>query len=144
MTNNLNKPSALFWVIAIAALLWNLMGAMAYLADAFMGVEAVSQLPEDQRTLYENRPAWVTASFAIAVWSGLLGSIALLLRKKWAISAFIISLIGVLAQNLYQFFLSNTFEVMGPTAMALPVMVIVISILLILYSKNALKKKLIG
>lgn len=102
MTNNLNKPSALFWVIAIAALLWNLMGAMAYLADAFMGgVEAISQLPIDQRTLYENRPAWVTASFAIAVWSGLLGSIALLLRKKWAISAFVISLIGGVWPKIY-------------------------------------------
>lgn len=144
MTSNLVKPNALFWVIAIAALLWNIMGAMAYLADAFMGAEAVSQLPEDQRTLYENRPVWVTAAFAIAVWAGLLGSIALVLRKKWAISAFIISLIGVLAQNLYQFFLSNTFEVMGTAAVALPIMVIIISVLLIVYSKKARKKKLIG
>ena len=30
------KPSKLFWVIAAAALLWNLMGVGAYMAEAML------------------------------------------------------------------------------------------------------------
>ena len=30
-----NKPKAAFWIIAVVALIWNLMGVMAYLSQAF-------------------------------------------------------------------------------------------------------------
>lgn len=144
MKADLKKPPTWFWVVSIAALLWNLMGVMAYLADAFMTAEALAQLSQEQQNLYEARPAWVTAAFAIAVWGGLLGSIALLLRKAWALTLFVISLIGVLAQNLYQFFLSNTFEVLGSAAMAFPILIISSSILLVVFSKWAKKNAFLG
>ncbi|MGS0528226.1 hypothetical protein ACU8V7_26485 [Zobellia nedashkovskayae] len=76
------KPPAWFWIITVLALLWNLMGVSAYLMDAFMSVEDLGKLPQDQRLLYESRPIWVTSAYAIAVWAGALGCIALLFRKK--------------------------------------------------------------
>jgi len=94
-------------------------------------------LPEAQQSLYETRPKWVTAAFDIAVWSGLICSLALLLKKKWAKAIFVLSLFGILLQQLYHFFLGNTFEVMGITAMFLPILIIVFGAALVLFASFA-------
>lgn len=141
MTTDLKtKPPVWFWIFGVLALLWNLIGVGAYLNDAFMSVEDLGEMTQDYRLLYESRPAWVTAAYAIAVWGGAVGCIALLLRKKWAQTLLLISLIGILAQNAYQFFMSNTFEVLGSAAMLLPIMVIVIGILLVWFARWSERK----
>jgi len=140
MTINLNKPPVWFWIVSVLALLWNLMGVSAYLSDAYMSVEDIGEMTQDYRALYESRPAWVTGAYAIAVWGGALASIGLLIRKKWARTLFLISLIGIIAQQVYQFFLSNTFEVLGSEAVFLPVAVVIIGTLLLLFAKWSEKK----
>ena len=140
MTTKLKKPPAWFWVVSVFALLWNLLGVVAYLNDVFMSAEGLAKLTQDQRLLYESRPAWVTGAYAIAVWGGAIGCIALLLRKKWARTALSISLLCILAQNVYQFFMSNTFAVLGSTAMFLPILVILIGISLVWFAKWSEKK----
>ncbi|UWX53618.1 hypothetical protein NYZ99_10495 [Maribacter litopenaei] len=134
------KPPVWFWIVSILALLWNLAGAMAYIGQAYMSDEVLAAMSDAERNLYETQPAWVTAAFAIAVWGGTLACILLLIRKKWAKTLFIISLIGVLAQMTYNFFLSNTFEVYGASAMAMPIMIVVVSIALIWFSNKAIAK----
>ncbi|MDO6517918.1 hypothetical protein [Zobellia uliginosa] len=129
------KPPVWFWIVSAVALLWNLIGVAAYLADALMSVDQLNQFTQEQRLLYESRPIWVTAAYAFAVWAGTLGCVALLFRKKWAYTAFLVSLIGVLAQNVYQFFLSDTLQVMGEGALILALMVIIISIALLFFAK---------
>lgn len=140
MTSNLKKPPIWFWIVSVVALIWNLVGVTAYLSDAFMSVEDLGKMTQEYRLLYESRPAWATGAYAIAVWGGTLGCIALLMRKKWAKIVLWISLIGILAQNVYQFFLSNTFEVVGSEAMFLPIMVIVIGVLLVWFAKSSERK----
>ncbi|MEZ6094945.1 MAG: hypothetical protein R3C03_12065 [Pirellulaceae bacterium] len=44
---------------------------------------------------------------------GVLGSIAMIAKRKIAIPLLAISLFGVLAQNTYMYFLSNVVEIMG-------------------------------
>lgn len=135
-----NKPKAGFWIIAVLALIWNLMGVLAYLAQAFMTDEAKALLPEAERALYNNVPAWATAAFAIAVFGGFLASLALLFRKKLAKPLFLISLVGIIVQMIYNFFISEAMDVYGPGGMVMPVMVIVIGLFLYFYSKNAITK----
>ncbi|PIB30967.1 hypothetical protein BFP77_02600 [Maribacter sp. 4U21] len=140
MTNSMNKPPMWFWIVNALALLWNLAGVMAYLGQAYMSIETLEQMSQAERLLYESRPAWVTGAFAVAVWGGALGCIALLLKKKWAKPVFIISLIGILAQMSHSFFMSNNFEVYGPGAMIMPIMVLIIGIALVLLANTAIKK----
>ena len=135
-----NKPKIGFWIIAVIAVIWNLMGVMAYLAEAFMNDEAKALLPEAERALYDNVPAWATAAFAIAVFGGFIASIALLIRKKIAMQLFLISLIGILVQMVYNFFISGAMDVYGPGEMVKPAMVIIIGVFLYMYSKNAITK----
>ena len=131
-----NKPPVWFWVVAVIALLWNLMGVTAYLGDAFTTVEQLEQMTQEQRELFEMRPAWVTAAFAIAVFAGAIGSIALLIRKKWATSLFVISLIAAFAQFIYNSFMTNTIEVMGTQAIVFPILVLGFGLYLIFFAKR--------
>ncbi len=138
--SNNSKLPVWFWVLSVLALLWNLMGVIAYLAEAYMSDEAFKALPEAQQALYNARPSWVTGAFAIAVFAGTIGAIGLLMRKKWALSVFVISLFGVFGQMTYQFFLSETFEVMGNQFMIMPIAVILIAIALVFFSRSSIQK----
>ena len=142
MTDNLSvKPPLWFWIVSAVALIWNIMGVMAYLSSAFMTDEMKTELPPEQVALLDNTPAWVTAAFAIAVWAGLLGCIALLIRKKWARPVLVISLIGIIAQMSYSFFMSNASEVYGQVqGVIMPIFVIVIGAVLVLVAKKATNK----
>ncbi|MBT3587854.1 MAG: hypothetical protein HN507_04320 [Flavobacteriaceae bacterium] len=133
-----NKPKTAFWIIAISALIWNLMGVMAYLGQAYMTDETKALLPEAEKALYDNVPIWVTAAFAIAVFGGVLASIALLMRKQIAKTLFLVSLIGILVQMIYNFFISGAMDVYGHGEIIMSTMVIVIGVYLYLYSKNQL------
>ena len=139
MTNSV-KPPVWFWVVSVLALIWNIIGVMSYLAQAYTSVEDLEKMTQAQRELFEAQPAWVTGAFAIAVFGGTLGCIALLLRKKWAKPILIISLLGVLAQFIYGLFLSNTIEVYGNQAIIFPIIIIVVGILLVLLAKKSIQK----
>jgi hypothetical protein len=132
--SNTHKPNTVFWIIGILALLWNIMGVLAYLAQAYMSEEALNLLTQSEQDFYNNVPAWVTAAFASAVFTGFLGSIALLMRKKLSIALFTISLICVLAQQVYHFFIQDYITINGTDIIG-PIVIIVISFFLMWYSK---------
>ncbi|WP_396590384.1 hypothetical protein [Allomuricauda sp. R78024] len=139
-TDSINKPPVWFWVVSVIALLWNLMGVSAYLADAYTSIEQLEQMSQEIRELYEGRPAWATAGFAIAVFAGAIGSISLLLRKKWARPLLILSVLGSIVLNIHTFFLSNALEVMGANIVIMPIVVIVFGIYLIFFAKKGIQK----
>ena len=68
---------------------------------------------EEQIDLILSTPFWVTIAFGAAVIFGVLGCVALLMRRKLAITLLVISLIAVLAQNFFVYFMSNSIEIMG-------------------------------
>lgn len=121
--------------VAILALLWNLMGCAAYLSDVTMTAEAVAKLPADQQALYAARPAWAVAAFAIAVWGGALGSLGLVLKKRWAAPLLLASVIGLLVQDFALFVLSPAAGKMAPTAYVLQGLVLVIGLALVRLSR---------
>jgi hypothetical protein len=47
------------------------------------------------------------------VWGGVLGAVLLLLRKRWAVPVFGVSLATILLTTFYNFVLSNGLAVMG-------------------------------
>ena len=135
MTNSTKKPPVWFWIVSILALVWNGMGVIAYLAKAFATDEMIAALPEEQQAEFLTEyPAWYTAAFAIAVFAGIFGCLALLLRKKWAYSLFIISTIGAIIQHAYLFM-----NVDMPS-LVMPVMILVVCVFLIWFAKNATTK----
>ncbi len=139
MDDNTNKPTSAFWIISAVALLWNFMGVIAYLGQAYMTEEVLKALPQADQDYYSNVPAWVTGVFAIAVFAGLFGCVGLLMRKKWATILFVISLIAVIAQFIYNFFIQNFVEISG-VKMIWPIVVLIIAVLLVFLSRKATKE----
>ncbi len=134
------KPPTWFWVVASIALVWNLLGAMAYVNQVMMTPEELQLLPEDQRAILESTPAWATGAFALAVWGGTLGCILLLMRKKAATPVLVLSLLGLIVQLYHAFFMTNSMEVYGPGGLVMPIMVIAIGVYLIWFSRSAAAK----
>ena len=121
--------------VAILALLWNLLGASAYLMDVTMSPEAVAKLGEAERAMYASRPAWFVVAYASAVWFGVAGSLGLLLRKRWAAPLFLLSLLGLIAQD---FALLLRPEVRGDAVvLLLQGLVFVIAVSLLLLARKA-------
>ena len=139
MTNSINKTTTTFWIISAVALLWNLMGVYAYLEQAYMTDEVIATLPEPEQMYYNNVEAWVIAAFAIAVFAGTFGCLALLFRKKMALILFILSLIAVLLQATYNFYIQKFMPIEGIQIIC-TLVIILIAILLIWFSKDAIKK----
>ena len=133
------KPPVWFWVASILGLVWNLFGVYSYLYNAFNQVEILETLNQAQREVFEAIPAWATACFAIAVFSGTIASIGLLLRKKWAKPVFIVSLLTAVAQFIDWLFIQNAAEVF-PDSYTMPIMVTVVGILLILFARMGIQK----
>ena len=137
MTSYLRKPRSLFYVISSMALVWNLMGVFNYLGQVLMSDEVLASLPKDQQLLYQDVPAWVTAAFAVAVFSGTLGAVFLLLKKKIASTFFILSFVGIVTQMSYGLLLDEKTDNYGPLGLLMPLMIIAVGGYLIWYSKKA-------
>jgi len=113
------------------------MGVFNYLTQAFMTNEVLATLPKDQQLLYEDVPAWVTAAFATAVFSGTVGALLLLLKKKNASIFFILSFVGIIIQMTYGLLINENTDSYGPLGLLMPLMIIVVGAYLIWYSKKA-------
>ena len=137
MNENTKKPTTSFWVIGGIALFWNVLGVLAYLAQAFMSEDTLQSLPEAEQAIYQDVPAWATAAFALAVWGGALGCVLLLLRKRWTKVVLLISLFGIIVQMIYNVFISKSLEVYGPTGLVMPILVVFVGGFLVWYSRNA-------
>lgn len=140
-TINTTKKPIWFKVLAVFFLLWNLMGVFSFYAQTFITEEAMNNLPVEEKALYGEYPLWTYFLFAIAVVGGLLGSIGLLLGKKWSKLAFIISLCAIIPQMIHNLFFTKSIEVYGlAQAATMPVMVIVFGVFLVWFSNYAIKR----
>ena len=139
--NTYNKPTKGFWIIAIIALLWNLMGTFQYLTTTILKDTLYETLNDAQIALFETMPMWHTVIFGIAVATGLIGAILLLMRKKMAILMFTVSLIAVIIQMSYWIFATDVIEVYGiNNAVTMPIIVVITAAVLLMYSKTAARK----
>jgi len=136
----MNKPPKWFTVIAVVALLWNLLGCFAFVSDLRLSAEDVAQLSKAQQALYNARPGWAIASTALAVLGGAWGCIGLLLCKRWALALFIVSFVGILVQDFGLFILAHGATLAGPTAVVLQGLVLAIAIGLLLLSRKGIDR----
>ena len=140
MTTTAIKPTTTFWVIAVVALLWNIIGVAAYIMQVTMTPEAIAALPVEQQSVYTSMPAWATSAFALSVWGSLFGTILLLLRKKLAGPILVASFAAIIVDMYYTFFISPMLEVSGASGAILPVAIIIIGAYMIFFTRNAAAK----
>jgi len=140
MENQSTKIPTWFWIVAVLLLLWNLTGLANFIMQLTVTEEALQKMPEVDRKFIGNYPAWAFVAFGIAVFGGVLGSIALLLKKKIAKQLFIASLIGIVVQFSYSISIALSMEVYVARIVGMAVVLIGIGIFAIWLSINGAKK----
>jgi uncharacterized membrane protein len=86
--------------VGVFALLWNGLGTLAWATTAFLPGAALEGLPAAHRAYVAGLPAWSTLTWALGVLGGLAGSILLLLRRRLAVAAFALSLLGAVTNSM--------------------------------------------
>ena len=131
------RPPKWFWVVASIALVWNLLGVLAFFAQMALDLGTLS---EAEREFYNATPTWATLAFAVAVFGGTLGCVALLLRKSWAFLMLVICLAGIVVQISHSLFIGNGIEVFGPQGLVLPALTFGIGVLLVWFASYSAKR----
>lgn len=129
-----------YWVVAVLALLWTLAGCFAYVSQMTISPADFAKLPQAQQDIWNASPGWVTAAYAVAVWSGLAGAVGLLLRKAFAQRFFILSLLGVIVQFGWVFASTAILTTVGPSSVVFPLCIALIAAFLIWFSGMAQKR----
>lgn len=135
----MNKVPKWFLPVAIIALIWNLLGCAAFLYDVMLTPDDVAKMTAAKQAMYAARPMWAVAASAVAVWFGALGCVGLILRKRWSHPLLILSLLGVIGQDIGLFIISKV----RPESMvfALQGAVLLISIGLVLLSRKGIRQQ---
>lgn len=137
----MNTSPKWFKVTAFVALLWNLLGCLAFASDLSLSPEDIAQLPEAQQALYASRPGWAIAATALAVIGGALGCLGLLLGKRWSFVVLLLSLVGIVVQDVGLFVLSDAAALGGSVVVILQGLVFLIGIGLVLLSRKGISRE---
>ena len=132
----MNTVPKWFTPVAVLALLWNLLGCFMIAMDAMMPPDAVAALPADQQAIHAARAPWMVSGSIVAVAAGALGSLGLVLRRRWATPLLILSVLGLVVQDLGFVLIARTLPI--PTAgWIMQGLVLVIAILLVVMARKA-------
>jgi hypothetical protein len=139
MNEQLNaRQTTLFWFVGGAALIWNLFGMMIYVSQVSATPDQLAEAYSPEQVEFMlSTPKWATAAFALAVTTGVLGCILLLLRKSWALPVFIVSLAAVFVQNVNSFVLNDAAALFGLVPVYIQSTIIIIGAALIWYARYA-------
>ena len=126
-----------FWVVAILGLGWNIFGVIQFLSTTNGTVESLMRngLSAEQAKLYVSLPGWMTASFAIGVFGGVIGSILLLIRNKLSVSVFLLSLAGYIVLYIGDI-TQGVFKVFGTPQVVILTSVVLIAAGLLWFSRR--------
>jgi hypothetical protein len=118
-------------VLAVLGLLWNCLGVFSYLRSVGMLGDQLAGLDPAHLALARSIPAWVTGTFAVAVFAGLLGSLLMVAGKRLASPVLLLSLVAVIIQSAWVMFASNARAVEGTIALLVPACITLVAILLV-------------
>ena len=124
------------WLVGILGLLWSAMGAMDYFMTQTKNESYMSNFTPEQLAFFYSFPSWVVATWAIAVWGGVIGTLLLLAKKSIAVWILLASLLAMIITAIHNFGLSNGMEVMGePFTLIFTAVIFLVALGLYLYAK---------
>lgn len=128
MKSNRAGPGAIYWTVAVLSLLWNAFGCFDFTMTVTRNAAYLANFPPDMIDWLDAAPAWMTVAWAAGVWGALAGSLAVLLRSRWAVPAFTLSLGGLAATTVYQIAGGVPGGMASPGAIAMTVVIWAIAV----------------
>lgn len=135
------------WIVGVLSLLWNCFGAYDYVMTRTQGAKYIASSmpgvdPNAAMTWINAMPMYAQIGWGLGVWLGLLGSALLLVRSRWAVWSFAVSLIGAVLSIGYQIALAPPMPGSTPSALmkVMPYVILAIALVLFLYAWSQEKK----
>jgi hypothetical protein len=136
------RTPAHVWIVGVLSLLWNCFGAYDYTMTRMRNADYIKTSmpgvdPNAALAWIDSMPLYAQVGWGLGVWLALLGSILLLLRSRWAVWSFGISLIGAIVSLGYQMALAPPMPGAANSMMmkVMPVVIIAIALALFLYAR---------
>lgn len=133
-------PSFTYLAVCIVLLIWGIGGASIYVAYFIESPEEFALTAEtaENREAYAayvaNIPFWAIGAGIIAALARLLGAVALLLRRAWALPLYIVSLVFFSVALVRAFVLADVASVMSAGHVAIEVVFVALTIFAIWFS----------
>jgi hypothetical protein len=140
------RAPAHLWIVGILSLLWSCFGSYDYLMTRMRNVDYLASAmpgvdPKATLAWVDGFPMWAQIGWGLGVWMGLLGSILLLIRSRWAVWSYGLSLVGAILGLGYQITMAPPLAgAEGPMMTVLPAIVILLAVFLFLYARTMEKK----
>ena len=129
------------WIVGILALLWNAIGCYDYLMTRMRNTDYLASMmpevdPNAMLAWVDAFPIWAQFGWGLGVWAGLLGSLLLLIRSRWAELTLGLSLVGAVLGLGYQIAAAPPIPgATGGMMEVMPYVIIAIALGLFLYAR---------
>ena len=103
------RTPAHLWIVGILSLVWNCFGAYDYTMSHMRNMDYLGKMgdPNVMLAYMDSMSMYAKFGWGLGVWFALLGSVLLLMRSRYAVHAFGLSVLGM--------FLSFGGQYLGPT-----------------------------
>lgn len=134
------------WIVGAVSALWSAFGCYDYLMTRMRNTDYLASMmptvdPNAMLAWVDSFPIYAQFGWGLGVWGGLAGSVLLLLRSRWAVWGFGLSLVGAILGLGYQIVaaspLPGTEDMMFKV---MPYVIIAVAAALFLYAR-AMEKK---
>jgi hypothetical protein len=107
------QPPIWFWIVSAVLMIWNAIGCWFCFQQFRHGADSMPGATDYDRALFAGLPFWYNYCYALAVGTGTLGGLALLLRCGWAYPLFIMSFVALVFQFGYLFVTTDIIKQKG-------------------------------
>ena len=124
------------WLVGTLGFLWNAVGVFDYLMTQTQNESYMARLTSEQLASLYGLPMWLVGFWALAVWGGMLGALAVLLRRRLAVPVLLISLLAMVVTAIHNFISDNGLYATGGTGTAFVLLIFVVALGLWLYART--------
>jgi len=134
------------WIVGILSLLWSCFGAYDYVMTRMRNTDYLAAAmpgtdPNAALAWVDSFPLYAQFGWGLGVWMGLAGSVLLLVRHRWAVWAFALSLLGAVLGLGYQILLAPPLPAADSMMMkVMPYVIIAVALGLFLYARTLHQK----
>ncbi len=144
ISDNGKKAPWHLWAIGGVGLLWNAFGCFDYVMTQSQNAEYLAAFTPEQLAHWNKFPIWMDIAWALGVWGAVAGSVLLLMRNRFAVHAFAVSLLGLFVSLIYNFGMTNGAELMGMAGIIMTGFIVVAAVLLLLYARAMARRGVVG
>lgn len=124
------------WMVGVLSLLWNSVGAMDFTMTQTRNESWMKQFTPEQLEYFYGFPLWVVVAWGVATWGSLIGSVLLLLRRRFAVTINLVVIVAMALTFTHNFLLSDGMKVMGGGGtLIFTAIIVVVGVFLYVYAR---------